>query len=58
VLGQVLGQKKSETCWGLNTGSVGNMLNFPTAIQTHVFNKRNNSYGYLNTANVRRLAGR
>jgi hypothetical protein len=50
-----LGHKKHETCWGLSMGSVGNMLGFLTPTQTHVFDNRNNSYGHLNTGNVRSL---
>jgi hypothetical protein len=40
---QVLGHKKLETCWGLNTDSVTNVLRFQTPTHTHVF-------GHLKTA--------
>jgi hypothetical protein len=57
VLGQVFGPQEGENCWGLNTKSGGNKLRFPTPTQTHIFDGRSSSYGYLSTAHVQSSAG-
>jgi hypothetical protein len=56
---QVLSHKKHESCWGLNTDYVDNMLSFPTPTHTHIFSNHSNGYGHLKTApyGVQQIAG-
>jgi hypothetical protein len=50
VLGQFLGHKMGETCWGLNTRSKAHLFSFLTPTQTHVSDAHNHSYGHFGTA--------
>jgi hypothetical protein len=53
-----LGHKIGETCYGQNTKYGCNKLSFPTPTQTHIFDKRSNGYGRLNTAHMWSSVGR
>jgi hypothetical protein len=44
-----LGQKMSETCWGLNIISESHLLSFPMPTQTHVFDAYSYGYGHFGT---------
>jgi hypothetical protein len=50
VNGQVLGHKKRETCWDVNTDSEAHFLSFPMPTHTHVSNTHSHSYGHFGTA--------